>query len=80
MLTEHIYDALERFGKDGNSLTIKLIHTLVPQSLGQSGKDLEPCRTLFNDAMYIVLSAYEQSKARELNTKWKIAHGYLEGR
>lgn len=57
----------------------ELMHKVLPESIGKEGKDLEAYITKFNDALYLLFRSYEP-KAGELNTEWKVDHGYLEGR
>jgi hypothetical protein len=58
----------------------ELMHKVLPESVGKEGKELEPYVTKFNDALYFLFRVYEPKASREYYKKWKIDHGYLEGR
>ena len=61
----------------------ELMHKVLPESIGKTGKDLEPYTTKFNDAFYFVLKKHEPRSGGnddEHNVEWKTEHGYLEGR
>jgi hypothetical protein len=55
---------------------------VMPESKGKSGKDLEPYRLKFNDAVYINLKRSERGKHKEEaerdHDSWKREHGYFE--
>jgi hypothetical protein len=66
-------------GESGPIGETKIMHKLIPESIGKTGKELEPYTTKFNDAMYIYLRMFEtrtKSKyIKELYVAWKADHG-----
>lgn len=71
-------------GLDESIEEMEMIHKLIRESIGKTGKDLEPYITKFTDAMYVFPRIFEPSTKskyiKELYAMWKADHGYLEGR
>jgi hypothetical protein len=67
---------------------IELMHRVLPESIGKTGKDLKPYIIKFYDAHYMLISFFNATdnkskggmKEKEFYTMWKTQRGYLEGR
>ena len=80
---DKIYDTLNinNFPKEG-ILETDLMHKLIPESIGKTGKELESYKTQFDDMLYIWFKSHQKSPKQidEWFEQWKADHGYFEGR
>jgi hypothetical protein len=67
---------------DKKIIESEMMHALIPESRGKTGKELELYRTIFNDAMYILYSTIGNNYPELIDdiSEWKTLRGYDDGR